>query len=170
LLAALVIGSVTYSYRFRIRAVAWHVLHGDSVAVSGYRVAVPPRWFVEQDASDGDAQLWNTKTGKSAWFRSFPKPSNFTLAIWSDLVQKTNEKSMNDSESPIVGKRELSVAGERFICFEKDFEKKGTHLPSVECKSSGPLDVTFFGGMRAEPRRDYSEFYSLMASVQKISR
>ena len=114
---------------------AWHVLHGDSVAVSGYRVAVPPRWFVEQDASDGDAQLWNTKTGKSAWFRSFPKPSNFTLAIWSDLVQKTNEKSMNDSESPIVGKRELSVAGERFICFEKDFEKKGTHLPSVECKS-----------------------------------
>jgi hypothetical protein len=170
LAAVAVIGCVTYSYRFRIWAVAWHVLHGDSVAVAGYSVAVPLHWFVEQPASDDDVQLWNTKTGESVWFHSFPKPPNFTLALWSDLVQKTNEKLMNDSESPIVGKRELSVAGERFVCFEKDFQKRGIHLPSIDCKSAGPLDVMFFGGMRAEPRRDYSEFYSLMASVQKLSR
>jgi len=79
-------------------------------------------------------------------------------------------RRLNDSENPIVGKRELDVAGERFVCFEKDYEKKGIHLPSVDCKSAGPLDVMFFGGIRAEPRRDYSEFYSLMASVQKPSR
>ncbi|MGA8502854.1 MAG: hypothetical protein WB683_14980 [Candidatus Sulfotelmatobacter sp.] len=172
LLAASFIGYATYCYRFRIWAVAWHVLYGDSIAVSGYRIAVPSHWFVERPASDDDARMRNARTGESVWFHSFPKPPNFTLALWSDLVQKRMNDS-NDSESPIVGKRELDVAGERFVCFERDFEKKamkGIHLPSVECKSAGPLDVTLFGGMRKEPRRDYPEFYSLMASVRKLPR
>jgi hypothetical protein len=165
LLAAAVIGYATYCYRFRVWALAWHVLHGDSIAVSGYRIAVPSHWFVEQPVFDDDARLWNTRTGESVWFHSFPKPPNFTLALWIDLV----ENRMSDSEDPVVGKQELNVAGEHFVCFERDFDKKGIHLPSVECKSAGPLDVMFFGGMRVEPRHDYSEFYSLMASIQKPS-
>lgn len=178
LLAAIAaIGYVTYRYRSRIKAVAWHIRHGDSVAVAGYRIGVPSHWFVEQPASD-DAQLWNTRTGESVWLHSLPKSPNFTLAFWSALVQKR----MNGPENPIVGRRELTVAGEPFVCFERDFEvnlpatvsasasKNPIHLPSVQCTSSGPLDVMFFGGMHAEPRRDYSEFYSLMASIQKVSR
>jgi hypothetical protein len=167
LLAVAVMGYATYSYRFRIWALAWHVQHGDSIAVSGYRVAVPSHWFVEQGASVDDARLWNTRTGESVWFHSFRKPHNFTLALWSDLAQKQSE----GSENVIVRRKELNVAGEPFVCLEQDFEKsKGIHLPSVDCKSAGPLDVMVFGGMRAEPRRDYPEFYSLMASIQKVSR
>jgi hypothetical protein len=170
-------GYVLYCYQPRVRAVAWHVLHGDSVAVAGYRITVPSHWFVEQSASD-DVHLWNTRTGESAWFHSLPKSPDFTLAFWSDLVQKR----MNGPENPVVGKRDLKVAGEPVVCFERDLavklptegsattSKNLIHLPSVECTSTGPLDVMFFGKMYSQPRRDYSEFYSLLASIQKVSR
>jgi hypothetical protein len=102
----------------------------------------------------------------------------FTLTAWSDFVQN----QMNDARNPIVGRMELSVAGEPVVCFERDFEVNlpasasanpsppTSHLPAVECNSEGRLDVMFFGGTHAAPRHDYSEFYSLMASIEKTSR
>lgn len=164
-------------YQFLTRSVAWHVLHGDSLSVAGYRVAVPSQWFVEQLASD-DAHLLNVRTGEAIWLRSLPKPSMFTLAAWSDFVQN----QMNDVGNPIIGRSELSVAGEPFVCFERDFQvnvpagasanpsPQTGHLPSVECNSAGLLDVMFFAGTHAPPAHDYSEFYSLMASIEKTSR
>jgi hypothetical protein len=171
------VASVADRYQFRIRAVAWHILHGDSIAVAGYRIAVPSHWFAELD-NPSDTDLWNARTGEHIWFRSFPKPPNFTLAFWSDLEQRR----LNDPKNPIVGKRELRVADEPFVCFEKDFAvalppassanltQPTVHLPSVWCSSEGPLDVAFFGGMHATPRHDYAEFYSILGSVQKTSR
>jgi len=170
-------GYASYRYHFRIRAVAWHISHGDSIAVAGYRIAVPSHWFAEQDTSP-DAYLWNTRTGESIWFHSFPKPPTFTLAFWSDLEQRR----LNDPRNPVIEKRELRVADEPFVCFEKDFAaalppassapvtQQTVHMPSVWCRSGGPLDVTFFGGMRAVPRHDYAEFYSILSSIQKNSR
>ena len=164
-------------YQFLTRSVAWHVLHGDSLFVAGYRIAVPSHWFVEQLASD-DAHLLNARTGEAIWLRSLPKPSMFTLAAWSDFVQN----QMNDVGNPITGRSELSVAGEPFVCFERDFQVNVPagasanpspptgHLPSVECNSAGLLDVMFFAGTHVAPARDYSEFYSLMASIEKTSR
>ena len=151
-------------YQILTRSVAWHVLHGDSLFVAGYRIAVPSQWFVEQLASD-DAHLLNARTGEAIWLRSLPKPSMFTLTAWSDFVQS-----------------ELSVAGEPFVCFERDFQvnvpagasgnpsPQTGHLPSVECNSAGLLDVMFFAGTHVAPPYDYSEFYSLMASIEKTSR
>jgi hypothetical protein len=177
LLAVAVVGCVLYRYQFRIRAIAWHLLHGDSVAVAGYRVAVPILWLVEQSNSQ-DATLWNTRTGESIWLHSFPKPSSFTLASWSDLVQKR----MKDPKNLIVGRRELQVADEPFLCFERDFEivlpssvtanasDQTVHGPSVECTSTGPLDVMFYGTIRPARRNDYSQFYAIVGSIQKISR
>jgi hypothetical protein len=159
------------------RAVTWHVLHGDSLSLAGYRIAVPSQWFAERLASD-DAHLLNTRTGEAIWLQSLPKPSMFTLTAWSDFVQN----QMNDARNPIIGRLELSVAGEPFVCFERDFEvnlpasasanpsPQTSHLPSVECNSAGLLDVMFFAGTHAAPRNDYSEFYSLMASIEKNSR
>ena len=164
-------------YRFLTRSVAWHVLHGDSLAVAGYRIAVPSQWFVEQLASD-DAHLLNARTGETIWLRSLPKPSMFTLAAWSDFVQS----QMNDVGNPIIGRSELSVAGEPFVCFERDSQvnepaetsdissPQTSHLPSVECNSAGLLEVMFFAGTHAPPPHDYSEFYSLMGSIEKTSR
>lgn len=164
-------------YRFLTRSMAWHVLHGDSLSVAGYRIAVPSQWFVEQLASD-DARLLNARTGEAIWLRVLPKPSMFTLAAWSDFVQN----QMNDVGNPIVGRSELSVAGEPFVCFERDLQvdaPSGTsanpspqagHLPSVECNSAGFLDVMFFAGRQAPPAHDYSEFYSLIASIEKTPR
>jgi hypothetical protein len=83
--------------------------------VSGYRVAVPSHWFVEQGASDDDARLWNTRTGESVWFHSFRKPPNFTLALWSDLAQKQSE----GSETVIVRRKELNVAGSHLFASNK---------------------------------------------------
>lgn len=175
LLAAIAIAS--HHYQFHTRSVAWHLLHGDSLSVAGYRVAVPSQWFAERFASD-DARLWNARTGEAIWLQSHPKPSMFSLAAWSDFVQN----QMNDASSPIIGREELSVAGEPFVCFERDFEvnlpegassnpsPQTGHLPAVECNSAGLLEVMFFAGTHAAPRHDYSEFYSLMASIEKTSR
>lgn len=154
-------GYVTYRHRFRIRALVWHVLHGDSAAVGGYRIKVPRHWFVEQRSSD-DAQLWNTKTAESIWLHSSRKSPNFSLEFWSDL-----QKRMSRPENPIVGRRDLRAGGESFVCLERDFAVKTIHLPSVDCESAGPLEIMFFGGARTAPRHDYPEFYSLMASIQK---
>ena len=177
LTAVVALGYGANRYQLRIRAAAWHVLHGDSITVAGYRIAVPSHWFVEELAAD-DVQLWNARTGESIWLRSFPKPANFTLAFWSDLVQKR----LNDPKNPIVARREVLVADESLVCFERDFtvvlpptvlatpSERTIHLPSVECTSAGPLDVRFFGGMHPAPRHDYSEFYSILGSVQKTSR
>jgi len=179
LLAAIAIADYAlHHYQSRAKAVAWHVLHGDSFSLTEYRIALPSQWFAERLASN-DAYLLNTRTGESIWLQALPKPSMFTLTAWSDFVQN----QMDDARNPIIGKMELSVAGEPFVCFERDFEvnqpasvasanpTQGTsHLPSVECNSAGRLDVMFFAGTHAGPRRDYSEFYSLMASIEKNSR
>jgi hypothetical protein len=175
LLAAIAIAS--HHYQFHTRSVAWHLLHGDSLSVAGYRVAVPSQWFAERFAFD-DARLLNTGTGEAIWLQSHPKPSMFTLAAWSDFVQN----QMNDASNPIIGRSELFVAGEPFVCFERDLDvnpPEGAaansslqtgHLPAVECNSAGLLDVMFFAGTHAAQRHDYSEFYSLMASIEKTSR
>lgn len=165
-------------YQFLTRSVAWHVLHGDSLSVAGYRVAVPSQWFAEQSASD-DARLLNARTGEAIWLRSLPKPSMFTLSAWTDFVQN----QMNDVRNPITGRSELSVAGEPFVCFERDDFPSNVpagasanpspqtgHLPAVECNSAGLLDVMFFAGTHVAPAHDYSEFYSLMGSIEKTSR
>jgi hypothetical protein len=165
------------SFQFRIRAMAWHALHGDRLSVAGYRITVPGQWLAEELTPD-DAYLWNTRTGEAIWLRSFPKPSMFTLADWSDFV----EERMNDARNPIVGRLELSVAEEPFVCFERNFEVNPTanasadpsaqlrRLPSVECNSAGLLDVMFFAGVHTETQQDYSKFYSLMDSIQKDAR
>jgi len=89
---------------------------------------------------------------------------------------------MNDVGNPITGRSELSVAGDPFVCFERDFQvnvpagasadpsPQTGHLPSVECNSAGLLDVMFFAGTNVGPAHDYAEFYSLMASIEKTSR
>ena len=179
LLAVIAIADYTpQHYQFLTRSVAWHVLHGDSLSVAGYRVAVPSQWFVEQLAPD-DAHLLNARTGEAIWLRSLPKPSMFTLSAWTNFVQN----QMNDVRNPITGRSELSVAGEPFVCFERDDSQgnvpAGTsanpspqtgHLPSVECNSAGLLDVMFFAGSHVPTARDYSDFYSLMGSIEKTSR
>jgi len=173
LAAILAAGYALYRYHFRIKAAIWHVLHGNSVILPGYRMSVPSHWFPEQDTTP-DLYLWNARTGESIWLRSFPKPRNFTLALWSDLEQRR----LNDPKNPIVERREIQVAGDPFVCFEKDFEvalpptsspKQTVHMPSVWCRSSGPLDITFFGGVRAAPRHDYGEFYSILSTIHKSS-
>ena len=102
----------------------------------------------------------------------------FSLAAWSDFVQN----QMNDASNPIIGRSELSVDGEPFVCFERDLavnqpegasaepSPQTSHLPAVECNSAGLLEVMFFAGKHSAPRHDFSEFYSLMASIEKTSR
>lgn len=174
-LAAIAIADyVPQHYQLLTKSVAWHVLHGDSLSVAGYRITVPSQWFAEQLASD-DAHLVNARTGEAIWLRVLPKPSMFTLAAWTDFVQN----QMNDAGNPITGRSELSVAGDPFVCFERDSQgnmpvgasvnpsPEAGHLPSVECNSAGLLDVMFFAGTHAPLARDYSEFYSLMGSIEK---
>ena len=173
LLGTLIFAStVAYQLRFRIMAVAWHHSHGDSVMVGNYQVPVPSRWFAEQ-GSAGDVQLWNSRTGESIWVHLFPKPRNFTLAFWTDVMEAK-------AKPPLLttGRRDLPIAGEPAVCLEKDFEtdaparlrlpsKTRVHLPTVDCKSVGPLDVMFFGGIWPAVRHDYSEFYSIIGSIQR---
>lgn len=173
LLGSLIIaGILAYKFRFVLRAVAWHHLHGDSVMVGTYQVSVPSPWFAEQ-RSAADVQLWNSRTGESIWLHLFPKQRNFTLSLWTDAIEAK-------VKPPLVttGRRDLSIAGEPAVCLEKDFEidvpnrfrialPTRVHLPSVDCKSAGPLDVMFFGGRWPAVRHDYSEFYTIVGSIQR---
>ncbi|HET9408156.1 MAG TPA: hypothetical protein VFO39_13030 [Candidatus Sulfotelmatobacter sp.] len=176
LLAAIVITDyASHHYQFHSGSVAWHVLYGDSISVAGYRIPVPSQWSAEQLASD-DARLLNTRTGEAIWLQSLPKPSMFSLTAWSDFVQN----QMNDARNPIVGRTELTIAGEPLVCLERDFavnlrtgasanpSPQTSHLPSIECNSAGLLGVMFFAGTHTQ--HDYSEFYSLMASIEKNSQ
>jgi len=174
LFAALgVVTSVMHIYGGQIRAVTWHMLHGDSATVDGYRIRVPSGWFVEQH-SPSDAQWWDGTTGDSIWFYSSPKSPHFTLGLWSQAETRSTRP-----ENPVVGRRELQVQGKSFLCFEHDYLlalptaqsgnilKQTTHLPSIDCKSSGALDAMFFGGMHAAPQHGYQDFYSVLSSIQK---
>ena len=177
LICILILGAALYiehGYRHRLRAVAWHIVHGNSVTLDGYRVNVPRNWFAEQDSATG-ITLWNTRTGESIWLHSAPKSPKFTLEFWSDAEERGSRP-----ENPIVARHELRVAGEPFVCLERDYTiklppylkvKGGTsvaHGPSVECASTAPIAIMFLGGISAAMRHDYREFYSLMSSIQKI--
>lgn len=166
-------GSIANSYGSRIRAGAWHLLHGSSATVAGYRIRVPRDWFVEQPSAK-DARFWNTRTGESICFRASPKSPNFTLDFWSHVVQGHT----GDVAIRVVGRRDLQIAGQSFLCLEQDYAAQlpkslsdsgptELHLPSVDCTSTGPLDATFYAGIRAAPRYDYDECYSLLVSIQK---
>jgi hypothetical protein len=169
----LVTGYSTYRHRFRLRAFVWHAVHGSSIKVGGYRIEVPQYWFVEQHSND--AQLWNSRTGESIWIRFFPKPANFTLGYWRDMMQK----GMNSPENPIIARRDLQIDGQPFVCFERDFavtlpaavatraSTNTIHMPNVDCNSAAPLQIMFFGGMWTAQGRDYRDFYSMIASIQK---
>ena len=175
LLAITATGGYAYQhYQFRIRALVWHALHGNSVAVAGYQVTIPRNWWVERGSMD-DVTIWNAKTGENIWLRPSPKPRNFTLEGWSELV----EKRMNRPEGPIVGRRDLNLAGEPFVCFERDFRINlpptvalsrsvtTIHGPSIDCNSAGRLAIMFVGGAHVSEQHDFGESYSIMASLRK---
>lgn len=177
LIFVLILGAalyIEYGYRHRLRAVVRHILHGNSVTLDGYRVNVPKDWFAEQDSA-ADITLWNTTTGESVWLHSVRRSPNFTLEYWSDAQEK-----MNPPENPIVTKRELRVADQTFVCLEKDYTvnlppylkvRGGTsvsHLPSVQCASTAPIEIMFFGGISAKTRRNYQDFYSIVSLIQKM--
>lgn len=162
---------VAYGNQFRIRASIWHALHGDTLAVGGYRVRVPSDWFVKQSSSD-EVFLWNLRTWETISFRPSMKRPNSTLESFSDAVQKR----VNGPELQIVGKRDVRFGGESFVCFEWDAEAnvsvrkspQTVHLPVAACE--GSMGVIFSGVPRrahVTPLRDYQDFYSLMASIQK---
>ena len=174
LVAAAAAALQIHSYRLRLRAVAWHVLHGNSATVGGYHIPVPSGWFVEQ-TSASDAHWRDSRTGDSIWFHSSSrKSSNVTLDSWNEI-----ETRYSRPENPIMAKRQLQVGGESFLCIEHDYTlampirqsgqslTQTVHLPSVDCRSNGTLDAMFFGGMHAAPRHDYQVFYSVLGSVQE---
>ena len=165
---------IEHGPRHRLKAIVWHILHGNSVTLDGYRVNVPRDWFAEQDSA-ADITLWNTRTGESIWLHSVPKSPNFSLELWSDAEEK-----MSRPENPIVAKHELRVADQTFACLERDYTvnlppylkvRGGTsvaHLPSVQCASTAPLEIMFVGGTYAKTRHDYQDFYSIVSLIQKI--
>ena len=66
----LLVGGQAFTYRHtRLSALAWHILHGNTVTVAAYRIHVPSDGFVEQSAAN-EAQPWNTKTGESIRFQT----------------------------------------------------------------------------------------------------
>jgi len=171
--AITVAASVMHFYGSRIRATTWHLQHGDFAIVAGYRIRVPNGWFVEQSSAE-EAHWWDAETGDSIWFRTYRKSPHFTLDFWNSV-----ETRMAQPDDAIVGRLELRVAGEPFLCLERDLaenlppsasrdgSRHTVHLASVDCASTGRLDATFFGGMHSAPRRDFQEFYALLATIQK---
>jgi hypothetical protein len=124
-------------------------------------VTVPPKWYVEQELSG--AYLWNSATGESAWFQA-QRPQAANFQFWSDPTDRLAPPHVQ-----VLARRQMQVAGGTITCLEKDFEPTtGLHLPSVDCRSTLGVEVTFFGGIRPSPRQDYSEFYSLLDTIRPI--
>jgi hypothetical protein len=145
----------------RIEAYYWHVRHGNSVEVGGYRFPVPKQWYVDSYSTNG-VMLVDLNTGDGIRVRTSSVSDRFTLASWEALMSPP----MADGSTNILGRKELQVSGERILCVETNLDTKAVRLYPIQCRSETALEVTFqpciFSGKDHDPM-----FYSLLQQIQK---
>jgi len=139
----------------RIEAFVWHLRHGTSVEVGGYRFPAPKQWYVESFSPD-DVLLVDLKSGDSIGVRLNDRSKRMTLAVWARLVGQTRGDNIK-----VTGRKELHIGNEVFVCFEKDFDLKKLHLYPIECRSEGALEVSFTPFFPPANNRNEA-FYSLL--------
>jgi len=146
----------------RIEAFYWHVRHGTSVEVGSYRFPVPKQWYVNHHSAN-DVMLVDLNTGDGITVRTSSGPGRSTLRTWEALT----DRPIRDGSTTILGRRELQVNGETFLCIEKNLDTKAVRLYPIECRSENALEVSFLPSPFSAKEHDQT-FYSLLEQVQKI--
>lgn len=146
----------------RIEAYYWHLRHGNSIEVGGYRFPVPRQWYVDQHSAN-DVLLVDLNTGDGITVRASSLPGRSALSTWEGLVAHP----MRDGSTKVLGRRELHVNGETILCVETNLDTKALRLYPIQCRSESALEVTFdpyvFSAKDHDPM-----FYSLLQQVQKL--
>lgn len=145
----------------RIEAFYWHMRHGTSVEVGGYRFPVPKHWYIDHYSAN-DVMLVDLDTGDGITVRT-NSPIRSTLAAWETMINRP----MRDGRLKILGRRELQIGGERILCIEKNLDTKAVRLYPIECRSENALEVSFLPYLFSAKTHD-SMFYKLLLQVQKL--
>jgi len=140
----------------------WHVRHGNSVEVGHYRFPVPKQWYVDSFSAN-DVLLVDLNTGDGIAVRMSSVPGRSTLGDRDALISRP----MRDGSTKILGRKELQVNGETFLCVEKTLDIKSVRLYPIECRSEGALEVTFQPYVCSAKDHDHM-FYSLLQQLQKL--
>ena len=146
----------------RIEAYYWHLRHGNSVEVAGYRFPVPRQWYVEQRSAN-DVMIVDLNTGDGITVRRGSVPGGSTLATWDTLTSLP----VRDGSTKVLARRELQVSGETMLCVEKNLETKALRLYPIQCRSESALEVTFNPYVFSAKDHDQM-FYSLLQQAQKL--
>jgi hypothetical protein len=148
----------------RIEAFYWHLRHGNSVEVGGYRFPVPKQWYVDSHSAS-NVMLVDLNTGDSITVRTSSAPTGFTLPAWEALISRPTPEG--SGKMKVLGRKELQVSGEKILCFENNLDTKAIRLYPIQCRSESSLEVTFQPYIFSATDHDQM-FYSLLQQVQKL--
>jgi hypothetical protein len=145
----------------RIEAYVWHLRHGTTLDVDHYRIPVPKQWYVK-DISENFVMLIDLNTGDGVSVETGGLPKRLTLSAWADLESRILSDTMK-----MTGKRDFHIAGEAYLCIERDVSAGITHLYPIECRSDGGLTVSFLPFFGVGRKHD-GGFYSRLQQIQKF--
>ena len=150
-----------YIPELRIEAYYWHLRHGTSLTIDGYRVPVPKHWYVHY-VLPNDVMLIDLNSGDSITVRTSSQPKGLTLATWEALISRP----LLGGAMKVLGRKQLQAGGETIVCIERNIETEAVHLYPIECRSESALEVTFRPYVSSKKSTDM--FYSLLQQLQKL--
>jgi hypothetical protein len=145
----------------RIEAYYWHLRHGNSVEVGGYRFPVPNQWYVNS-LSANDVMLIDLNTGDSITVQVRSAVGRSTLAAWEALIAHP----VPGGSEKVLRQKELQASAEPMVCVEKSMNAKGIILYPIYCRSESALDVTFAPQI-SSAKHDDQTFYSLLQQLRR---
>lgn len=163
---------IGYSKRLQISARIWHWKYGYSAQVGNYNVPVPDNWLV---LSQGQSDLTLTYVSRKQSLPSaFPVAPMITISSLPVAVAnldfwKSRQQGLLETDKVRqVEQRTLMVGDEKVICIggsvARDvFQVPQSDLISLECRSSGTLDV-MFSGSQSEVQR----FYDILGEIHRF--
>jgi hypothetical protein len=146
----------------RIEAYYWHLRHGTSMTIGGYRFPVPKHWYVDS-ISASDVLLVNLNTGDSIMVLTSSGPHRIALAAWEALTSRP----IANASTSVLGRKEFQVSGETIVCIEKNLDSKAVRLYPIECRLESALEVTFQPYLFSTKDHDQM-FYSMLQQVRRL--
>jgi hypothetical protein len=164
--AVLVLAS--YLPIYRIKALAWHWKHGNSIQVGEFTVPVPNAWSVERSDIGGGIQaveLVNTKGGKAFWatitITEEPWRRNFVLVDFAS----SRRRMMEDLGIHVTDTRQLVIGGVSGLCVDGETVMTGFPVRSISCHLGTSFSVEYIGSSLTAP-----SFYSIVDGIVKASK
>lgn len=163
IIGAAVLALPSYIPRARIANFVWHLRHGNTMDLLGYRIPVPRDWYVINQSHD-DLGLVNVNSGDTVMVLPNKFPTHLPLSAWADSMSHPIIKHKDDFKT--TGQRTFKVNDETLLCFEQVATRESIHLYMISCQSESGLTARFFS-VNAGKERDEA-FYELLQQIRKL--